>query len=371
MQTVAFPAITSTVRNVEGWLLKVAERINHMRPDLPLVSVIVCTRNRPTSVGRCVRSVLSSDYANFELLVVDQSDDSATANQLAPLVANSSRVSLLPMLVKGKPAALNHALGHASGRYLALTDDDCEVARNWISELVAALEANPDVGAVFGDVAAAPFDEQREHISQRRIEIAKTIHHPNEFLIIPTRRGVIWLNFGIGANMALRTRTMLQLGGWDFCIGPGARFGSGDDHDLAFRILCAESGVHFCPQARIVHHGVRSTQEWKSQYVWVGRGFGAAFAKYLRCRLLYRGSLRTLRIHLLTFLLHGLQMRRTQPGSSRFIRGWISGFAAGLFQPLEKATLCFEEVPERQGKHPNTKHGVRIAKCEVVRNSKS
>jgi len=326
------------------------ERTNRLRPDLPLVSVIVCTRNRPTSVAGCVGSILSSDYANFELLVVDQSDDKATVNQLAPLVANSSRFSLLPMVAKGKPAALNHALGHASGQYLALTDDDCEVAPNWISELVAALEANPNVGAVFGDVVPAPFDEQREHISQRRIEIAKTIHHPNEFLIVPTRRGAIWLNFGIGANMALRRRTMLQLGGWDLCIGPGARFGSGDDHDLAFRLLCAGSGVHFCPQARVVHHGVRSTQEWNSQYVWVGRGFGAAFAKYLRCALLYRGSLRTLRIHLLGFFLHGLQMRRTQPGPSRFIRGWIGGFAAGLFQPLEKATLCFEEVRDKRVK---------------------
>jgi GT2 family glycosyltransferase len=318
-----------------------------------------------------VRSVLSSDYANFELLVVDQSDDSATANQLAPLVANSSRVSLLPMVVKGKPAALNHALGRANGQYLALTDDDCEVARNWISALVAALEANPNVGAVFGDVAAAPFDEQREHTAQTRIEIANTIHHPNEFLIVPIQRGVIWLNFGIGANMALRTRTMLQLGGWDPCIGPGAKFDSGDDHDLAFRILCKGYGVHFCPQARVVHHGARSTREWKSEYVWVGRGFGAAFAKYLRCALLYRGSLRTLRINLLGFFLHALQMRRTQPGCSRFIRGWIGGFAAGLFQPLEKATLCFEEVPERQGRHANAEYGAQIAKCEVVRNSKS
>src|SRR5690349_4281742 len=120
------------------------ERTNRLRPDLPLVSVIVCTRNRPTSVAGCVGSILSSDYANFELLVVDQGNDKATVNQLAPLVAKSSRVSLLPMVVKGKPAALNHALAHASGEYLALTDDDCEVAPNWISELVAALEANPN-----------------------------------------------------------------------------------------------------------------------------------------------------------------------------------------------------------------------------------
>ena len=348
-----------------------AERTNQVRPDLPLVSVIVCTRNRPTSVARCARSVLSSDYTNFELLVVDQSDDSATASQLAPFMASSSRVSLLPLIAKGKPAALNHALGHARGQYLALTDDDCEVARNWISALAAALEAHSDVGAVFGDVAAMPFDAQREHIPQRRIEMAKTIRHPNEFVVIPTRRDVIWLNFGIGANMALRTQAMQQLGGWDRCIGPGAKFGSGDDHDLAFRLLCAGYGVHFCPQARVVHHGALSRAGRKRWYVRVGRGFGAAFAKYLRCALLYRGSWRALRIHLLGFVLHSLQMRRTQPGSGRFIRGWIAGFVAGLLQPLEKATLCFEEIPKRQSGHPNAEGGARIAKCEVIRNSKS
>lgn len=56
----------------------------------PSVSVIVATRNRNGNVVRTVRSVLDNEYPEFELIVVDQSDDDTTRVALEPF-ANDRR----------------------------------------------------------------------------------------------------------------------------------------------------------------------------------------------------------------------------------------------------------------------------------------
>jgi len=83
--------------------------------------------------------------------------------------------------------------------------------------------------------------------------------------------------------MAMRAAALKKIQGWDDCIGPGEKFGSGDDHNIAFRLLCAGYKLHFCPQARVVHHGVRPLTYMRQEERRFGHGFGASYVKYLRC----------------------------------------------------------------------------------------
>jgi O-antigen biosynthesis protein len=307
--------------------------------DAPIVSVLVCTRNRRENVVPTIRSVQTCGYARFELLILDQSDDDKTEKASTPLCVEDARLRYFRLPRPGKPVALNEGLKHARGRYILLTDDDCEVLPGWVDAMVAAFEADPRVGCVYGSVDAASHDAAQGYVPARALTRTHTIFGLDAFLT----RG--WENFGMGASMAVRADVISALGGWDVCIGPGTKFGSGDDTDLAIRTLRAGHGLHFCPTAKVVHYGFRQWKSSRRDFSRIGFGLGAVFAKHLRCGAFFSGGLRAA-AHEAAQSARRLS-RWQRPGSVTFLSGWLRGLLAGLRQPVDRGTNRF--VPDAGG----------------------
>src|SRR5262249_48853989 len=156
-----------------------------------------------------------------------------------------------------------------------------------------------------------------------RILQPRTIRKVREFLKMPGQR-----EFGMGANMVVRADRLAEWNGWDPCIGPGSKFGSGDDHDLAIRALAAGCAIHFCPEARVIHYGFRRWESVPRDLQRIGFGFGATFAKELRCGTLYVGSLRMLGYFVGQALLRAARLQR--PRGLALPRGWLRGLLAGM-----------------------------------------
>ncbi len=116
----------------------------------PLVSVVVATRDRTTSLARCLDSVLASDYPRFEVVVVDNDPTSAaTAALVASRYADRS-VRYVREDRRGLAAAHNRGLEAAAGSILAFTDDDVVVDRHWLAAIAEGFELTHDVAAVTG-----------------------------------------------------------------------------------------------------------------------------------------------------------------------------------------------------------------------------
>ena len=71
-----------------------------------IVTALVCTRDRPESLVRSIRSLLASSDVQFELVVVDQGDDLKSAQALAPF-ASDPRLRYVRSASRGAGAALN------------------------------------------------------------------------------------------------------------------------------------------------------------------------------------------------------------------------------------------------------------------------
>jgi glycosyltransferase involved in cell wall biosynthesis len=95
--------------------------------QLPQVSVVIPTRDRPALVLRAVRSALAQTLAPIEVIVVIDGPDRATEEALAtiadPRVSTVRNASPL-----GGSEARNAGIRHGRGEFVALLDDDDEWA---------------------------------------------------------------------------------------------------------------------------------------------------------------------------------------------------------------------------------------------------
>src|SRR5438105_79625 len=106
-----------------------------MRPEVSAadVTVAVATMSRPSALARCVASILGADAVPGELVIVDQSQDTTTAD----LVAAAGWDRLVPVTYvrqtqRGLAASRNAAIGHAARPIVAFTDDDCVPDDRWL-----------------------------------------------------------------------------------------------------------------------------------------------------------------------------------------------------------------------------------------------
>ncbi|WP_139350283.1 glycosyltransferase [Rhodanobacter sp. C03] len=132
----------------------------------PRVSVIVVTYNNLDLTKLCLRSLeLYSDYANLEVIVVDNaSADDTPAYLQAWAASGKDRQIILNPDNRGFAAANNQGLAVASGEYLVLLNNDTHVTPGWIASLVAHLRYTRTLGMI-GPVTNNIGNEARIDIS--------------------------------------------------------------------------------------------------------------------------------------------------------------------------------------------------------------
>ena len=123
----------------------------------PVVSVLVTVRNGLPHVVEAVDSVLGQDFGDFELVVVDDGSTDGTAEALAR--RGDERLRLVRRAPEGRVAALNHGLGTARGRFVAILDADDVALPGRLSVPVRYLEDHPRVALV--GAAIQPYVGQR------------------------------------------------------------------------------------------------------------------------------------------------------------------------------------------------------------------
>jgi GT2 family glycosyltransferase len=126
-------------------------RIRYALPDpLPLVSIIVPTRNALQLVRQCVESIRSrTTYDAYEIVLVDnQSDDPATLDYFAHL-SETEHARVLRYDAPFNYSAINNfAVRQARAELLCLMNNDTEViSPGWLDEM-ASLAMRPGTGAV-------------------------------------------------------------------------------------------------------------------------------------------------------------------------------------------------------------------------------
>jgi GT2 family glycosyltransferase len=119
------------------------------RKEANRVSVIVPVYNRSRFVEQCLTSVLSMNYGDFEVIVVDDASTDDSVELIKKSFGHDPRLSIIQLPThSGAAAARNAGVVKSNGKYLAFLDSDVEVTQNWLRELVEGLQSDSTIGAV-------------------------------------------------------------------------------------------------------------------------------------------------------------------------------------------------------------------------------
>ena len=147
-----------------------------MNPQVPLVSVVIPTRDHPELLRRALdrlapgRQALAPDQ--YEVIV---SDDARPASAAAAIHASHPWVTVVEGPARGPAANRNSGARVARGAWLAFLDDDCLPDAGWL--------------AAFARTATAP---DAPEILEGRTTCTLGIRSPLEHAPVNERGGMLW-----------------------------------------------------------------------------------------------------------------------------------------------------------------------------------
>jgi GT2 family glycosyltransferase len=214
-----------------------------------LTSIVIPSVNGLMLLRRCVASIrrhTDPERTPFEIIVADDGSADATAEWCADEGLAFVR---LPE-TSGFPRACNKGMRMASGDQLLLLNNDVVATPRWLDNLLDALHASDEIGAV-GPVSnyAAP---------RQRVDIAAG--GPDEFAAIAAR---------LNAPDPAKREPALRLAGFCMLIKRAVyervgdldeRFSPGhyEDDDYCFRIRMHGYGLRICRDTLVWHEGSAS-----------------------------------------------------------------------------------------------------------------
>lgn len=118
----------------------------------PLVSIIVPSYNQGHFIRRTIESVLMQDYRPIQLIVIDGASTDDTVDVLKSF-GNQPELEWVSEPDRGVVDAVNKGFGRANGIFAAIQSSDDFYLPGAVAAAVSALEAEPELAFVYGDIS--------------------------------------------------------------------------------------------------------------------------------------------------------------------------------------------------------------------------
>ncbi len=244
-----------------------------MNSTAPSVSIVICTRDRPEELRRCLKSLPEQSLAPREVIVVDNASRDGRTREVAELLGAIYVREDRP----GLDIARNTGARRATSEIIAYTDDDVVLHPDWLARLVMAFD-EPGIGAVTGLVLPAELaTEAQRHFEAywsfgqgyERKDFRASSFAESKSVVFPA-----W-KVGAGASMAFRKAVFARAGWFDERLDVGQAGCSGDS-EYWYRLQAHGFDCRYEPSAVAFHYHRRTMEGLESQIFHYMRGHVAA-----------------------------------------------------------------------------------------------
>jgi len=228
---------------VAGKVAMEAGKADEQQAKHPAVSIVVPVYNAARYLPGLVEACRAQEYPHLKevILVDDGSTDGSRT------VAKGLDCTLIEQSNSGPAATRNTGWRNARGEIICFTDSDCLPAPDWVKNLVAEYCSAEIAGAggTYG-IANPEYWLARcihEEIIQRHAAMSSRVNYLGSF------------------NLSYRKRVLEEVGGFDESF----RRASGEDNDLAYRIVKRGYQIAFTRAARVMHHHPHRLRQYLRQ----------------------------------------------------------------------------------------------------------
>ncbi|MBF0522351.1 MAG: glycosyltransferase [Candidatus Omnitrophica bacterium] len=197
-------------------------------------SVIVPVYNRESLIQKCLNSLLSQHFDDYEIIVVDDGSTDSTRQKLENFKSHKQVRIFYNDKNMGPSYARNKAIALSQGTILAFIDSDCEALEHWLEELMKPFKQDPTIM-----IAAGMILDPKTH------NYWECVNKGGDF--IAHIEGAV--KNAIGCNMAIR-REFLKSNPFDEKIPTSAA----EDLDLCQRCLKTGNKIYYNPNAAVIHY---------------------------------------------------------------------------------------------------------------------
>lgn len=197
----------------------------------PTCTVVICTRNRPEELERCLAALALVVYPDFDVLVVDN----APSDDRTRDIAERWEAGYVVEPIVGLSRARNRGARSCETEIVAFIDDDALPDPKWLDRLITEFK-DPRVMVVTGRILPLCVETRAEDdcamingFSDQRRAVDR--HTPSWFELA---------NFGglgDGGNMAFRRCAFDIWPGFDERLGRGAPLDGSEEHHAFFALV--------------------------------------------------------------------------------------------------------------------------------------
>ncbi|WP_254016416.1 glycosyltransferase family 2 protein [Mesorhizobium escarrei] len=241
--------------------------------NLPSASVVICTRDRPNELRRCLASLPQQSLPPAEIIVVDNASKGDETRQ----VVLAAGAIYLREDRPGLDIARNRGAQRASSSIVAYTDDDVLLHPHWLERLVAAFDSR-SIGAVTGLVLPAEIATEAQRYFETFWSFGQG-YTPQTFRAddFAARKHEVFPSWqiGAGASMAFRREVFDRAGMFDERLDVGQAGCSGDS-EYWYRLLANGYDCRYEPASVAFHFHRRTMESLAKQIYFYMRGHSAA-----------------------------------------------------------------------------------------------
>jgi glycosyltransferase involved in cell wall biosynthesis len=176
----------------------------------PRVSLALPVFNGEKFIAEAIRSILSQEYENFELIITDNASTDGTERICRECAASDERIKYVRN-ERNLGAGPNHNLGFelSSGEYFKWCTADDRISPNFLSVCVSVLDKNQDVVLVYGTTQSIDQDGRPVPlVGEMMLELRESDGPARRFQKHLADKGSNFETFGVFRSDALKKTTL-------------------------------------------------------------------------------------------------------------------------------------------------------------------